>query len=116
VGAPGVQEWEVYDVPNQPAPQFDVEVQARSQCIGTSAYVSVSARNADDVPLTIELITPFGSRTVSGVAPGKVAYQAFNTRGGTVAAGTATVKVTGTVDGRQVTTEIKAPYGASSCG
>ncbi|GGM55041.1 OmpL47-type beta-barrel domain-containing protein [Dactylosporangium sucinum] len=111
-GAPGVQEWEVYDVPGQPAPQFDVEVQARTQCIGTNAYVSVNARNADDVPLTIELVTPYGSRTVAGVAPGKTAYQAFNTRGATVAAGTVTVKVTGPSG----TAEITAPYAALSCG
>ncbi|MFG2044294.1 OmpL47-type beta-barrel domain-containing protein [Dactylosporangium sp. NPDC048998] len=115
-GSPGVQEWEVYDVPNQPAPRFDVEVQARSQCIGGNAYVSINARNADSVPLTIELITPYGSRAVTGVAPGKTAYQAFNTRAGSVAAGTSTVRVTGTVDGKQVTTQIEAPFDASSCG
>jgi hypothetical protein len=115
-GSPGVQEWEVYDVPDRPAPRFDVEVQARSQCTGANAYVSVTARNADDVPLTIELSTPYGTRTVPGVAPGKAAYQSFNTRTATVAAGTATVSVTGTVDGEQVTTRQPAPYGALSCG
>ena len=97
-------------------PAWDVEVQARTQCTGSNAYVSVNARNADDVPLTIELTTPYGSRVVPDVVPGKSAYQAFNSRARTVAAGTATVKVTGTVDGKPVTAEIPAPYGALSCG
>jgi uncharacterized protein len=84
--------------------------------MGANAYVSVSARNAGAVPLTIELITPYGSRTVPDVGPGKVAYQAFNTRSGSAPAGTATVRATGTVDGNHVTTQVVAPYGSSTCG
>jgi DUF1680 family protein len=99
----------------EPTPIWDVEVNARSHCTGTNAYVSVSARNTDTVPLTIDLVTPYGSRTVTGVAPDAVAYQAFNTRGRTVPAGTVTVTATGTVDGRQVTTRIEAPFEASAC-
>ena len=99
----------------EPDPPWDIEVEARTQCIGVNAYLSVNARNADDVPLTIELITPYGSRTVTGVAPGKAAYQSFNTRRAAVPAGTVTVKVTGTVDGVPVTTQIETPYSASSC-
>jgi len=99
-----------------PSPAWDVEVQARIQCVGSTVYVAVNARNADDVPLTIELITPYGSRTVTGVASGKAAYQSFNTRRATVPAGTVTVKVTGAVDGVPVTTQIETPYGAGGCG
>ncbi|SIM55384.1 hypothetical protein [Micromonospora cremea] len=93
-------------------PVWDVEVEAGSRHIGTNAYVTVNARNADDVPLTIELITSYASRTVAGVVPGKAAYQAFNTRSTLVPAGIATVKVTGTRDGSTVTAQIEAPYGA----
>ncbi|WP_233512362.1 beta-L-arabinofuranosidase domain-containing protein [Micromonospora deserti] len=99
----------------EPASTWDVEVQARAQCTGANAYLSVNARNADKVPLTIELITPYGSRTVPGVAPGKAAYQAFNTRSASVSAGTAIVKITGMVDGTPVTAQIEAPYDATSC-
>ncbi len=99
-----------------PAPAWDVEVQARAQCAGANAYLSVNARNAGEVPLTIELITPYGSRTVTGVAPGKAAYQSFNTRRATAPAGTVTVRVTGTVGGRPVSTQIAASYGAGGCG
>ncbi len=97
-------------------PAWDVEVQARSQCLGAKVYVAVSARNADDMPLTIELITPYGSRTVSNVVPGKSAYQAFNTRVDAVLAGTATVRATGVVNGQPVTAQFEAPFGALSCG
>ena len=68
------------------------------------------------MPLTIELSTPYGSRTVTGVAPGKAAYQSFNTRRATAPAGAATVRATGTIDGMPVTTQIDAPYGASNGG
>jgi hypothetical protein len=98
------------------APDWDVQAQARTQCTGTNVHVSVSARNADDVPLTVELSTPYGSRTVADVAPGKSAYQAFNSRARTVPAGIATAKATGTVDGKPVTVRFEAPYGALSCG
>ncbi|MFI6781623.1 discoidin domain-containing protein [Micromonospora sp. NPDC050276] len=97
-------------------PTWEVEVQARTQCTGTNGYVSVNARNVDDVPLTIELITPYGSRTVSNVAPGKSVFQSFNSRAKAAPAGTATVKVTGVVDGKPVTTETPAPFGAITCG
>jgi hypothetical protein len=89
---------------------FDVEVSARAQCVGANAYVAVTARNADNQSLTIQLTTAYGSRT-STVAPGNMAYQSFNTRGASVAAGTAKVKVTG----GEVTTEIPVPYGTVSC-
>ncbi|MEV4721829.1 beta-L-arabinofuranosidase domain-containing protein [Micromonospora noduli] len=94
----------------QPAPRWEVEVQARTQRIGSNASVSVTARNADTVPLTIELVTPYGSRTVPGVAPGAAAYQAFPTRKAAIAAGTAIVRITGTVDGAEVTTQIDTGY------
>ncbi|GAA0433703.1 carbohydrate-binding protein [Acrocarpospora corrugata] len=97
-------------------PIWVTNVAPRTQCTGTNAYVTLNVRNDDDVPLTIELITPYGSRTVANVAPGKFAYQAFNTRAKSIPAGTATVKVTGTVDGTPVTVPVEAPYGALNCG
>ncbi|KXK61206.1 hypothetical protein AWW66_14855 [Micromonospora rosaria] len=104
----------VGDVPQTPT--FDVEVQAHPRCVGPTAYVAVTARNADDGPLTVGLSTPYGSRTVTGVAPGQAAYQAFTTRATAVPAGTATVTVTGDVDGEPVTARVAAPFGALDCG
>ncbi|HWS33204.1 MAG TPA: Ig-like domain-containing protein, partial [Actinoplanes sp.] len=106
-GSPGVQEWEVYDVPATP-PDPGVEVQARTQCTGGKVYVAVTAKNTGDQPENIELITPYGTRTVLNVAPGKSAYQAFNSRLSLLAAGSATVKVGGH--------SLDAPYPALTCG
>ncbi|GAB3974292.1 Ig-like domain-containing protein [Plantactinospora veratri] len=104
----------VGDPPEEPA--WDVRVQTRTQCIGGNAYLSVNAVNAEAVPLTIALVTPYGSRTVAEVAPGKAAYQAFNARTSAVPAGTATVRASGTVDGQPVTAQLRTPYGALDCG
>jgi DUF1680 family protein len=98
-----------------PAPTWDLEIQARTQCVGATVYLSVNVRNAGEVPLTIELITPYGSRTVPGVTTGKSAYQSFPTRRATVPAGTVTVRATGDAGGVPVTTQTEAPYGAGSC-
>jgi DUF1680 family protein len=99
----------------EPPPTFNVEVQARTHCVGANVHLAVSARNADDVPLTVELVTPYGSRTVTGVAPGKSAYQSFNTRRSAVPDGTVTVNVSGTADGLPASMQLAAAYDASSC-
>ncbi len=50
------------------------------------------------------------------MAPGKNAFQSFNTRAKSIPAGTATVKVTGTAGGQPVTETSSVPYGARNCG
>ncbi|WP_433441216.1 ThuA domain-containing protein [Nonomuraea sp. CA-141351] len=97
------------------APQVKLTVSASSRCIGTSAYVAVTAVNGSDVPATVTLTTPFGSKTVADVAPGKQAYQSFNSRAGQIDAGTVTVKGTATIGGGQVTSSYDAAYPALSC-
>ncbi|MFI7035028.1 ThuA domain-containing protein [Microbispora rosea] len=100
--------------PSSPA-EVKMTVTASSRCIGTSAYVAVTAVNDSDVPATVELNTPFGSKTVADVAPGKQAYQSFNTRAGHIDAGKVTVKATATIGGKQVTSSYDANYTAASC-
>ncbi|WP_327589795.1 ThuA domain-containing protein [Nonomuraea sp. NBC_00507] len=95
--------------------QVKLTVTASSRCIGTSAYVAVTAVNGSDVPATVTLTTPFGSKTVADVAPGKQAYQSFNSRAGQIDAGTVTVKGTATIGGEQVTSSYDATYPAISC-
>jgi DUF1680 family protein len=94
-----------------PPASLKVEAEARTQRIGTTMYVSVSARNTDSVPLTIELITPYGAKTLPLIEPGKSAYQSFNSRATSIPSGTATVKATGVVDGRTVTASWEVAYG-----
>ncbi|WP_170990772.1 discoidin domain-containing protein [Herbidospora galbida] len=97
-------------------PRFATTVTPKTQCTGMNVYLSLSVRNDSDGPLTIELGTPYGTKTVSGVAPGKNAFQSFNTRARSIPAGTATVKVTGTVGGQSVTETASVPYTARNCG
>ncbi|WP_328854436.1 ThuA domain-containing protein [Microbispora hainanensis] len=99
----------------QSDPEVKLTVTASSRCIGTSAYVAVTAVNDGDVPATIELNTPFGKKTVADVAPGKQAYQSFNTRAGQIDAGSVTVTGTATINGKQVTSSYDADYAAASC-
>ncbi|MEV7807710.1 multicopper oxidase domain-containing protein [Microbispora sp. NPDC088329] len=91
-------------------------VTASSRCVGTSTYVAVTAVNGGDVPATITLTTPYGTKTVADVAPGKQAYQSFNTRAAQIDAGKVTVKGTATIDGKQVSSTYEATYNAISCG
>ncbi|XVQ87789.1 ThuA domain-containing protein [Microbispora siamensis] len=97
------------------SPEVKLTVTASSRCIGTSAYLAVTAVNDGDAPATITLNTPFGNKTVTDVAPGKQAYQSFNTRTAQVAAGKATVTGTATIGGKQVTTSYDAAYTAAGC-
>ncbi|MEV7808718.1 ThuA domain-containing protein [Microbispora sp. NPDC088329] len=97
------------------SPGVPLTVTASSRCVGTSAYVAVTAVNDGDAPATIELNTPFGTKTVADVAPGKQAYQSFNARAGQIGAGKVTVKGTATIGGKQVTSTYDAAYNAISC-
>ena len=98
------------------SPVVPLTVTASSRCVGTSVYVAVTAVNDGDVPADITLTTPYGSKTVVDVAPGKQAYQSFNARAGQIGAGKVTVTGTATIGGKQVTTSYDADYTAISCG
>ncbi|WP_246016772.1 family 43 glycosylhydrolase [Micromonospora pisi] len=93
-----------------------VTVTALVRCLGGRAYVAVQARNDHDAPVGISLETPYGERSFAAVAPGGNVYQSFNTRAASVVAGVATVRVTGVIDGRDVTTVHTAPHPATTCG
>ncbi|MFF5085050.1 immunoglobulin-like domain-containing protein [Actinoplanes sp. NPDC000266] len=69
--------------------QTAVSVQPR--CIGSTAYLSVSGTNTTTDTIAIRLNTSYGSKTVTGVAPGQQAYQSYSSRASRIPAGTATV-------------------------
>ncbi|MEG3634435.1 glycoside hydrolase family 43 protein [Micromonospora palythoicola] len=95
--------------------QLPVTVDARARCVGGRAHLAVQARNDHDAPVDIVLETAYGTRSVPDVAPGAHAYQQFNARDSAVPAGTVTVRVTGTVDGRTVTTVRTTDHPAADC-
>ncbi|WP_327045491.1 glycoside hydrolase N-terminal domain-containing protein [Microbispora sp. NBC_01189] len=98
-----------------PPPAVKLTVTATTRCIGSSAYLAVTAVNDSDGPATITLTTPYGTKTVADVAPGKQAYQSFNTRTAQIGAGKVTVTGTATIGGKEVTSSYDAPYNAASC-
>ncbi|WP_435738663.1 alpha-L-arabinofuranosidase C-terminal domain-containing protein [Cellulosimicrobium sp. PMB13] len=100
----------------QAAPELDLDVTAQARCLAGKAYVAVRATNGEDVPVDVTLATPFGTRAVADVAPGKNAYQSFATRAVSVPAGSATVTGTAVVDGDEVTSSVDVAYDALDCG
>ena len=97
------------------APELALTVTATARCVGTTAYVAVTAVNDAAVPANVTLTTPYGSKAVADVAQGKQAYQSFSTRAGQIATGSATVTATATIDGRQVTSTYNPSYTAINC-
>ncbi|MFC8921132.1 ExeM/NucH family extracellular endonuclease [Cellulosimicrobium sp. NPDC057127] len=91
----------------------DVSVQVR--CLAGTAYVAVRATNAEDVPLDVRLVTPFGERKFTKVAPGSSAYHVFATRQSSVEAGEATVAAY-YWDGVGHYERYELEYDARSCG
>jgi hypothetical protein len=114
--AVAITDWRVFaDDPGTNPAEVPVTVTAQSRCVAGKAYVAVQARNDHDAPVTIVLRTVYGERSFADVAPGANAYQSFATRAASVAAGSVTVRATGTVDGEEVTTVHTAAYPGISC-
>ncbi|WP_345534981.1 OmpL47-type beta-barrel domain-containing protein [Phytohabitans rumicis] len=114
--AVAITDWRVFaDDPGTNPATVPVTVTAQSRCIAGKAYVAVQGRNDHGAPVTIELETAYGERSFANVAPGANAYQSFATRAVSVAAGTATVRATGTVAGKEVTTVYTAEYPGVAC-
>ncbi|MBF9133759.1 family 43 glycosylhydrolase [Plantactinospora sp. S1510] len=96
-------------------PELPVTVTAQARCLAGKAYVAVQARNDHDAAVDITLQSPYGERSVAAVAPRASAYQSFGTRVASVEAGSATVRVTGRVDGTEVTTVRTVQYSGANC-
>jgi len=115
-GTVSIASFEVRARSAAPVPQVDVTASPR--CLAGTAYVAVRAAYVGTggaglgEPVDVELVTPFGTRTVTDVAPGANAYQSFSTRAASAGAGQATARVT---DAAGQVTEHTAPYPAIIC-
>lgn len=94
-------------------PHFAVKTLDR--CVAGKGVLVVSATNEGDVAATLALTTPFGSKTIADVAPGKTTSQAFSTRLTEAPAGTLDLTVTAVVDGENVSEEREFAYPAFGC-
>lgn len=114
--AVAVTEWRVVaDDPGTGPADLPVTVTAEARCLAGKAFLAVRARNGHDSAVDIVLRSPFGERSFVDVAPGGAAYQSFAVRAASVAAGSATVRATGTAGGQDVTTVRTAAHSGITC-
>ncbi|PPH39043.1 1,4-beta-xylanase [Rathayibacter sp. AY1E3] len=95
---------------------LDVTAAAATRCIAGKVVVTVRATNADDVPVVLRMESASGTKTVAALAPGATTSHAFTTRAASVPAAEVVVTATATLDGEPVTTTVRAPHPAASCG
>jgi hypothetical protein len=111
-GSSGILEFQAWAA--EPPVAIDAELSVTSRCVAGSAVLVVTAKNADSVPLTVEISTPFGTKSVAPKAGASV-NASFSTRAETLPAGTATAVASGSVDGTPVSLPLSADYSARSC-
>jgi len=85
-----------------------VEVAAVGRCVVGKVQLAVSVRNVTDEPIDATIETPYGTREVTGVQPGKQVSKAFATRAASIDGAEATVTTPGG--------SAAAQYAAVDCG
>ena len=113
-GSSGILEFEAWAAETT-APALDVELTAAGRCTVGKATLVVSAANGDEVAVTVALETPYGSKTLAGIAPDARRSQAFSTRQAAVPAGEVSAVITGVVGGETVEVEDSVAYDALTC-
>nr|WP_154924126.1 RICIN domain-containing protein [Microbacterium testaceum] len=91
---------------------LSVEAAASTRMIAGKAYVVVTATNRSTVATKIDVVTPYGKKTFAAVQPGKTISAATNSGQPSIPAGSATVTASASINGRDVTTTVAAPYNA----
>lgn len=93
-----------------------VRATAEVRCLAGRPYVAVRVVNDDDVPLDVEVATPYGTTAFDAVAPGRNAYQAFAVRDAAPDAGvvTVTARPDDEADTRETVTAVE--HAAATCG
>ncbi|MCJ1699380.1 Ig-like domain-containing protein [Rathayibacter festucae] len=89
---------------------------ATTRCVAGKVVLTVVATNGDTVPMDVTVTSTAGTKSFAGVKAGSNASAAFTVRAAQLAAGEATVTATATVGGKSVTSTVKAPYAARTCG
>lgn len=103
-------------VPRSTQGELELEVVSSARCVAGNVYVTVTARNDNDLPVDVEFQGEFGSRSFVGVAPDRFASHAFNTRSGSVDGEFLTVHASALVDGVEVTVGEAVDFQELSCG
>lgn len=91
-------------------PALEIEASATTRMIAGKAYVMATAKNTDDVAVDLVFTTPYGSRTVTGVQPGRTVSVSVNSRLTSIPAGQVRITATAVVGGQEVSVERTADY------
>ena len=110
--AGNVEEHVTVELPTLVADGLDLQPTVGQRCVAGKTYLAVSVRNADDVAADVTVQTAFGSKTLTGLAPGKATTATFAARALGVVAGEVTV----TGSAGDATYEGTVAYPAFNCG
>ncbi|MFF2050571.1 beta-glucosidase [Leifsonia sp. NPDC058194] len=91
---------------------FDVSATTTVKPLAGKAYLSVAATNNATTSVDIVITTAYGNKTFTAVEPGTTVSVSINSKLATVPAGSASVAVTGKVNGASLTETKSAPYAA----
>ncbi len=91
-----------------------VDATASTRKLGGKAYVTVTAVNRSTVPVRIDVVTVSGKKSFADVQPGKKVSVSINSTKASLPAGAATVTATATVDGKKLTSSVRASYAAQN--
>ncbi|WP_308797787.1 glycosyl hydrolase family 98 C-terminal domain-containing protein [Agromyces silvae] len=110
-----VFEFEVWGKLAAVEPTLDLTVTTGTRCIAGKAVVTVQVTNTETVPVDLTFETAYGTKSFTGIAPGKSAFHTFTTRLNSVPEGPVSVVGTATIDDDPVTVSIDAGHEARSC-
>jgi hypothetical protein len=92
-----------------------VTATASTRCVSGKVVLTTVVKNDSRSTIDVTTATAYGSKTVTGVAPGTSATTATTTRAVSIPAGTVATTSTATIDGKLVTAQKSADYSARSC-
>ncbi|MEE6295900.1 hypothetical protein [Georgenia wangjunii] len=87
----------------------DVSVEVTTRSVAGMVHLVVRTRNNSDAPVDVRVTSPYGSRTFTGIAPGRTVANTFAARSASIPAGVVDVVAT-TAGGGSVT--VAEPYAA----
>lgn len=101
-GSLGIKEWQVLEE-GTAAPSFDVDVVTTTRCVAGKVVLVATVANRGDQPVDVSVVTPYGTKTLTAVGAGKSQNHSFTTRLSTMPPGTIDLRITGSIDGEDVT-------------
>ena len=92
-----------------------VTLTAEHKCVADTVMMTFSAENKNNLPVTVTLNTPFGTKTFDEVPAGKTRFHPFNTVVSGISAGSVDIVLTTTIDGKTATQKRSVLYPAYTC-